>query len=256
MNLNQIATELSNKTGKDRASCYRTLQTLLEKIEQDTITSIEHNEDLSVIVINGIHCERPTKRWIVHGESKPSAVVIKDWCPVKQVHQPIPTPEVVEEKSLIATQVQEEHVSEEVLSLAASMMSFITEDTRKVEDNKPYYIGEQQEITDENGNPVLIGGILVEHAKDSCTDAPTKIDASKCVLTADKLKQQLIDLYVSNGISERDAEINANAQINAFSIMHDPELTGTYEKVSDDSFLFNGKETVVFNEDEVEFQKQ
>ncbi|WP_447824319.1 hypothetical protein [Aeromonas salmonicida] len=255
MNLNQIATELSNKTGKDRASCYRTLQTLLEKIEQDTITSIEHNEDLSVIVINGIHCERPTKRWIVHGETKPSAVVIKDWCPVKQVHQPIPTPEVVEEKSLIATQVEEIHEADPSITLAASMMSVIIPNTKPVETPKPYYVGEQQEVLDENGNPQLIGGILVEHAPDSCTDEPTKVDAKACVFTADDYRQQLIGLYLSNGFSERDAEISANAQLNSFATEHDPELTGRYEKVSDDSFLFNGQK-VKFNEDEREFQKQ
>lgn len=242
MNLNTHATNISQATGKDRGNCYKALKTLLDKINQEEIESLTYNAEFSEVTLNGVRFFQDAR---------------KHWKRA-DVHQPIPTPEVVEEKSLIATQQNEVDQS---IALAASMMSFITEDTRKVEENKPFYYEDVlvapngKPYLDENGNPVT-SRFIVEHAKDSCTDAPTKIDASKCVLTADKLKQQLIDLYVSNGISERDAEINANAQINAFSIMNDPELTGTYEKVSDDSFLFNGKETVVFNEEEIEFQKQ
>ncbi|WP_447835389.1 hypothetical protein [Aeromonas salmonicida] len=249
-NTYQYAIEIATRTGKDRSNTFKTLQKLLKEIDADSIEYVEHNDDLTSIVINGVKFERTYRHW------KRSAGLNIKSIDVKQVHQPIPTPEVVEEKSLIATQVKEEHVSEEIMSLAASMMSVIIPNTKPIETPKPYYVGEQQEVLDENGNPVLIGGILVEHAPDSCTDEPTKVDAKACVFTADVYKQQLIDLYLSNGYSQEDAEINANAQINAFTVVHDPELTGTYEKVSDDSFLFNGSETVVFDEDELEFQKR
>ncbi|QTL93344.1 hypothetical protein [Aeromonas jandaei] len=238
MNLNTHATNISQATGKDRGNCYKALKTLLDKINQDEIESLTYNTEFSEVTLNGVPFFQDAR---------------KHWKRA-DVHQPIPTPEVVEEKSLIATQQNEVDQS---IALAASMMSFITEDTKPIEKNDPYYIGERKHVAQgEDGTKYYTGGIRVENAPDSCTSEPTIIDSSKCVLTADKLKQQLIDLYVSNGISERDAEINANSQINAFSIIHDPELTGTYEKVSDDSFLFNGKETVVFNEEEIEFQKQ
>lgn len=238
MNLNTHATNISQATGKDRGNCYKALKTLLDKINQEEIESLSYNAEFSEVTLNGVPFFQDAR---------------KHWKRA-DVHQPIPTPEVVEEKSLIATQQNEVDQS---IALAASMMSFITEDTRKFEENKPYYIGERKHVAQgEDGTKYYEGGIRVENTPDSCTSEPTIIDSSKCVLTADKLKQQLIDLYVSNGISERDAEINANAQINAFSIMNDPELTGTYEKVSDDSFLFNGKETVVFNEEDIEYQKQ
>lgn len=238
MNLNTHATNISQATGKDRGNCYKALKTLLDKINQDEIESLTYNAEFSEVTLNGVPFFQDAR---------------KHWKRA-DVHQPIPVTKTVEKRPLIATQQNEVDQS---IALAASMMSFITEDTKPIEKNDPYYIGERKHVAQgEDGTKYYTGGIRVENTPDSCTSEPTIIDSSKCVLTADKLKQQLIDLYVSNGISERDAEINANAQINAFSIMHDPELTGTYEKVSDDSFLFNGKETVVFNEDEVEFQKQ
>ncbi|PKD25073.1 hypothetical protein [Aeromonas hydrophila] len=238
MNLNTHATNISQATGKDRGNCYKALKTLLDKINQDEIESLTYNAEFSEVTLNGVPFFQDAR---------------KHWKRA-DVHQPIPVTKTVEKRPLIATQQNEVDQS---IALAASMMSFITEDTKPIEKNDPYYIGERKHVAQgEDGTKYYTGGIRVENTPDSCTSEPTIIDSSKCVLTADKLKQQLIYLYVSNGISERDAEINANAQINAFSIMHDPELTGTYEKVSDDSFLFNGKETVVFNEDEVEFQKQ
>ncbi|MEG0006934.1 MAG: hypothetical protein RR761_02735 [Aeromonas sp.] len=238
MNLNTHATNISQATDKDRGNCYKALKTLLDKINQDEIESLTYNAEFSEVTLNGVPFFQDAR---------------KHWKRA-DVHQPIPVTKTVEKRPLIATQQNEVDQS---IALAASMMSFITEDTKPIEKNDPYYIGERKHVAQgEDGTKYYTGGIRVENTPDSCTSEPTIIDSSKCVLTADKLKQQLIDLYVSNGISERDAEINANAQINAFSIMHDPELTGTYEKVSDDSFLFNGKETVVFNEDEVEFQKQ
>lgn len=236
--INAWATELADTTGKQRLSYYRALKTLLDKINQEEIESLSYNSDFSQVTINGVDFFQDAR---------------KHWKRA-DVHQPIPVTKTVEKRSLIATQQNEVDQS---IALAASMMSFITEDTKPVEKNDPYYIGERKHVAQgEDGTKYYTGGIRVENTPDSCTSEPTIIDSSKCVLTADKLKQQLIDLYLSNGISERDAEINANAQINAFSIMNDPELTGTYEKVSDDSFLFNGKETVVFNEEEIEFQKE
>lgn len=231
-NTYQYAAEIAQRTGKDRANTHKTLQKLLEKIGADSIESIEHNNDLTVITINGVRCERPTKRWIV-----------------QNIHQLIPVVKTVEEKPLIVTEPE----VDPSIALAMSMMSFTTESAKQVEASKPYYIGERQEILDEEGNPQLIGGILVEHASDSCVDEPTVIDAKACVSTLDGYKQKQIAFYMSNGYSQYDAEVSANAQLNAFAVTHDPELTGTYEKISDDSFSFNGK-TVRFNEEEHEFQ--
>lgn len=238
MNLNTHATNISQVTGKDRGNCYKALKTLLAKIEQEEIESLSYNSDFSEVTLNGIHfCQDARKHW-----------------KRADVHQPIPVIKTVEKRSLTATQQNEVDQS---IALAASMMSVIIPNTKPIETPKPYYVGERKHIAQgEDGTKYFKGGILIEHAPDSCTDEPTKVDAKACVFTADVYKQQLIDLYLSNGYSQEDAEINANAQINAFTVVHDPELTGTYEKVSDDSFLFNGSETVVFDEDELEFQKR
>jgi hypothetical protein len=232
-NTYQYAAEIAQRTGKDRANTHKTLQKLLEKIGAEFIESIEHNNDLTVITINGVRCERPTKRWII-----------------QNVHQPIPTPEVVESKSLTVTEPE----VDQSIALAMSMMSFTTEDNKKVEKQEPYYVGDRIHVASgEDGTKYMKGGILVEHAPDSCVDDPTEIDTKACVSTLDGYKQKLINLYLSNGYSQYDAEVSANAQMNAFTVVHDPELTGTYERTADDSFLFNGKE-VKFNEEDMEFQ--
>ncbi|HDX8431740.1 TPA: hypothetical protein RQN22_001817 [Aeromonas dhakensis] len=240
MNLNEHAIQISQQTGKDRGNCYKALKTLLAKIEQENITSLSYNSDFSQITINGIDFFQDAR---------------KHW-KQKSDHQQKPVSKTVEDKTYVANQVEEVYVNDPAIALAARMLGFSSEMTKPVETPKPFYVGEQQEVLDENGNPVLIGGILVEHAKDSCTDDQIKIDAKACVYSADNFKQRMIDFYVSNGYSERDAEISANAQINGFITEHDPEMNGTYEIVSDDSFLFNGKETVLFDDEELKFQKQ
>lgn len=240
-NTYQFAADIAQRTGKDRANTFKTLQKLLEKIGADSIESIEHNDDLTVIVINGIRCERPTKRWIIDS------------------HQQKPVIKTVEEKPYTATQVEDVRVNTESNALAASMMCIVTHSDKPVETPKPFYFDDVllspsgRPMLDENGNPYRGNLPPVIHAPDSCVNEPAKFDTSKCVHTADEYKKQLISLFIANGHSEDDAEINANAYLNAFSVKCDPDLSGTYEKVSDDSFLFNGKE-IRYDETEQEWK--
>ncbi len=234
-NTYQFAADIAQRTGKDRANTFKTLQKLLEKIGADSIESIEHNDDLTVIVINGIRCERPTKRWIIDS------------------HQQKPVVKTVEVSHSSATPVKEDDQS---IALAASMLCFTTESEKPIEKREPFYVGERLLVAKDEvtGEEFYSGGILVEHAPDSATKDNTLTGSvSHGVFTADKYKKQLISLFIANGHSEEDAEINANAYLNAFSVKHDPDLTGTYEKVSDDSFMFNGKE-IRYDETEQEWK--
>lgn len=245
MNLNEHAIQISQQTSKDRGNCYKALKTLLAKIDNEHIKSLSYNSDFSQVTLNGVDFFQDAR---------------KHWKRA-DVHQQKPVVKTVENKSLTATQVEEIHEADPSIALAASMISTYEETTKPVETPKPFHFDDVllgpngRPFLDENGNQFRGKLPPVEHLPDSCTGEPTTIDAKSCVFTADDYKQQLIELYISNGFSERDAEISANAQLNSFATEHDPELTGRYEKVTDDTFLFNGQK-VKFNEDELEFQKQ
>lgn len=234
-NTYQFAADIAQRTGKDRANTFKTLQKLLEKIGADSIESIEHNDDLTVIVINGIRCERPTKRWIIDS------------------HQQKPVIKTVEVSHSSATPVKQDDQS---ITLAASMLCFVTHSDKPIEKREPFYIGERVLVAkdEDTGEEFYSGGILVEDAPDSAIEDNTLTGSvSHGVFTANEYKRKLISLFIANGHSEEDAEINANAQLNAFSVKHDPDLSGKYEKVSDDSFMFNGK-TVKFAEEDKEWK--
>lgn len=61
--INPYATMIAQRTGKDRGSCYKTIKSLLTKANQDSIDSIEHNDDLTLLILNGIHCYRTKNVW-------------------------------------------------------------------------------------------------------------------------------------------------------------------------------------------------
>ncbi len=236
MNLNEHAIQISQQTGKDRGNCYKALKTLLAKIDNEHIEILSYNSDFSQASINGIDFFQDAR---------------KHW-KQKGVHQQIPVVKTVEENPLIVTEPE----VDQSIALAMSMMSFTTESTKLVETPESFYVGERIHVASgEDGTKYMKGGILVEHAPDSCVDDPAEIDTKACVSTLDGYKQKLINLYLLNGYSQHDAEISVNAQMNAFTVSNDPDLIGTYEQVSDDSFRFNGKK-VKFNEEEQEFQKQ
>ncbi|MCW0507044.1 hypothetical protein [Aeromonas piscicola] len=235
MNLNEHAIQISQQTGKDRGNCYKALKTLLAKIDNEHIESLSYNSDFSQVTLNGVDFFQDAR---------------KHWKRA-DVHQQIPVVKTVEEKPLIVTAPE----VDQSIALAMSMMSFTTESTKHVEKSESYLLGIHRKADNESEADYKTH-VLVEHAPDSCVDDPTVIDTKACVSTLDDYKQKLINLYLSNGYSQSDAEISANAQMNAFTVSNDPDLTGTYEKVSDDSFLFNGKETVLFDEEAQEFQKQ
>ncbi|QLH66503.1 hypothetical protein HXV88_08560 [Aeromonas veronii] len=236
MNLNEHAIQIAQQTSKDRGNCYKALKTLLAKIDNEHIESLSYNSDFSHVTLNGVDFFQDAR---------------KHW-KQKDVHQPIPAQVVVENKKLSAISVKQDDPS---IALAMSMISFTTESTKPVETPEPYYIGDRiHTASGIDGTKYYEGGILVEHAPDSCVDEPTVIDAKSCVSDIESYKAKLISLYLSNGYSQYDAEVSANAQMNAFATKHDPDITGTYEQVSDDSFLFNGKETVLFDEETQEFQ--
>ncbi|HZG12295.1 MAG TPA: hypothetical protein VEZ91_09895 [Kurthia gibsonii] len=237
LTLNQIATDIAKSTGKDRGNTYKTLQTLLAKINQTEITSIEHNDDLSVIVINGIRCERPTKRWVIQSiQSEPLQAV-------KQV------PEV--EPIALATPVMKDQA---ITDYALSLASMYYESTEQpVEKREPYYIGGRHLLAmSEDGEEFYQSGIQVTDEPDPVTQeigAANKPNYG--VMTFDSFRETLIRSYVSKGLTQEEAEINANAQLTAFTIANDPELKGQYTK-SENGFVFDGK-TISFDEESNEF---
>lgn len=238
-NTYQFAADIAQRTGKDRANTFKTLQKLLEKIGAASIESIEHNDDLTVIVINGIRCERPTKRWIIDS------------------HQQKPVIKTVEVSHSSATPVKEDDQS---IALAASMLCFTTESDKPIEKHEPAQFDnvvrgpDGRPLLDELGEPIIANLPTVKHEPDGCVNEPTSFDTNKCVMSSfAEYKKQLISLFIDNRHTEEDAEINANAQLNAFSVKRDPDLSGAYEKVNDDSFLFNGK-TVQFDDETMEWK--
>ncbi|WP_421349875.1 hypothetical protein [Aeromonas veronii] len=234
MNLNEHAIQISQQTGKDRGNCHKALKTLLAKINNEHIESLSYNSDFTEVNINGVDFFQDAR---------------KHW-KQKDVHQQTPVIKTVEKETLIVTEPE----VDPSITLAMSMISFTTESTKPVETPEPYYIGDRiHTASGIDGTKYYEGGILVEHAPDSCVDEPTVIDAKSCVSDIDSYKAKLISLYLSNGYSQYDAEVSANAQLNAFTAKHDPDLTGTYEKVTDDTFLFNGKE-VKFDEEDKEWK--
>lgn len=235
--VNAWATELAEESGKQRLSYYRALKTLLAKIEQDEITSLSYNSDFTEVTINDVRFIQDAR---------------KHW-KQSNVHQQKPVVKTVEVSHSSATPVKQDDQS---IALAASMLCFVTHSDKPDEKREPFYIGERVLVAkdEDTGEEFYSGGILVEHAPDSATEDNTLTGSvSHGVFTADEYKKQLISLFIANGHSEEDAEINANAYLNAFSVKHDPDLSGTYEKVNDDSFLFNGK-TVKFDEEDKEWK--
>ncbi|AZU48374.1 hypothetical protein E4625_09755 [Aeromonas hydrophila] len=238
LTLNKIATDIAKSTGKDRGNTYKTLQTLLAKINQTEITSIEHNDDLSVIVINGIRCERPTKRWVI--QSKQSE-------PLQAVKQ---VPEV--EPIALATPVMKDQaITDYALSLAS--MYYETTDPEPTNKREPDYIGERSLVAQsEDGEEFYQGGILVTDEPDPVTqEIGTANKPNYGVMTFDSFRETLIRSYVSKGLTQEEAEINANAQLTAFTIANDPELKGQYTK-SENGFVFDGK-AIAFDEESNEF---
>lgn len=254
-NTYQFAADIAQRTGKDRANTFKTLQKLLEKIGADSIESIEHNDDLTVIVINGIRCERPTKRWII--DSHQQKPVIK----TVEVSQSSATPVKQDDQSIALAASDEIQMKRDLESInqAYSMMCFFGDQVTKPEEYVPTQFDnvvrgpDGRPILDEFGKPIIANLPPVKNDPDDCVNEPSNFDTSKCVFGVEQYKDKLISVFISNGHSEEDAEINANAQLNAFSVKHDPDLSGKYEKVSDDSFMFNGK-TVKFAEEDKEWK--
>ncbi|HDX8358428.1 TPA: hypothetical protein RQN15_002185 [Aeromonas hydrophila] len=257
MNLNTYATEISLSTGKDRGNCYKALKTLLAKIEQDEITSLSYNLDFTEVTINDVRfIQDARKHWKQSNVHQQKSVV-----KTVEVSHSSATP-VKQDDQIIALAASDEIQMKrdlESINQAYSMMCFFGDQVTKPEEYVPTQFDnvvrgpDGRPILDEFGKPIIANLPPVKNEPDECVNEPSNFDTSKCVFGVEQYKDQLISLYIKRGHSEEDAEINANAQLNAFSIRNDPDLSGKYEKVSDDSFMFNGK-TVKFAEEDKEWK--
>ncbi|MFL9600050.1 hypothetical protein ACKC5Q_05065 [Aeromonas dhakensis] len=246
LNLNQIATNIAELTGKERSNVYATLKTLLDKIGHTEIEFIQYNNDLTEIVINGIRCTR-AKRWTVHTEPENKPVPLQA---VKQVHEveliALATPVMNHDMK-----VKDQAITDYALSLAS--MSYESTDPEPTKRREPYYLGDRELVAmSEDGEEFYQGGILVSDEPDTITQEIGISDRPNYgVMTFDSLRESFIDQYIAKGLTRKEAEINANAQLTAFTIANDPELKGCYTK-SINGFSFNGR-SISFDDKEQEF---